>query len=137
VLKREILTCPCERQGCWRDKENRLPAYCEANNYLEELDGLNKEYSKEGNVDIYKASCIVREHNNGMTPRIEEALLYAKELKLKRIGFAACIAMIRELELLIKLFIKEGFQVFSICCQISGAGANKRGVPEMEGFSAS
>ncbi len=131
MVKRGILTCSCQKQGCWRDKKNRLPVYCEANNYPEELDGLNKEYLKENNINIYKAACIVRERNDGMTPRIEEALMYAKELKLKRIGFAACIVLSRELELLIRLFTKEGFQVHSICCQIGGAGASKKGVPEM------
>lgn len=133
----KILTCPCKKQGCWRDERNKIPVYCEANIYLDELERSNKEYPKEAVIDIYKASCIVREHNNGMTPRIEEAVLYAKELKLKRIGFAACIAMVSELDLLAKLFTKRGFEVYTACCQIGGVNATERGVPEVEGCSAS
>ena len=133
----KILTCPCVKQGCWRDERNRLPAYCEANIYLDELEKSNKEYPQKDVVDIYKASCVVREHNDGMTPRIEESILYAKELKLQRIGFAACIAMVSELDLLVKLFTKRGFEVYTACCQIGGVDATKRGVPEVEGYSAS
>jgi uncharacterized metal-binding protein len=137
VPHEKILTCPCKKQGCWRGERNKIPVYCEANIYLDELGKSNKEYSKKGTFDIYKASCIVREHNDGMTPRIEESVLYAKELKLKRIGFAACMAMVDELDLLSKLFSKEGFKVYSACCQIGGVGATERGVPEVNGYSAS
>jgi len=66
-----------------------------------------------------------------MTPRIEEALLLAKELKLQRIGFAACASMEWELGYLKKLFIKEGFQVFTVSCQIGRVSAESRGVPEV------
>jgi uncharacterized metal-binding protein len=134
---KKILTCPCVKQGCWRDERNKIPAYCEANIYLDELEKSNKEYPKKDVVDIYKASCVVREHNDGMTPRIEESILYAKELKLRRIGFAACIAMVSELGLLVKLFTKRGFEVYTACCQIGGVDATERGVPEVEGYSAS
>jgi len=114
-----------------------MPAYCEANNYLDELEKSNKEYHKKRVVDIYKAACIVRAHNDGMTPRIQEALLYAKELKLQKIGFAACVSMVSELDLLVKLFTQEGFEVYATGCQIGGVDATERGVPEVQGYSAS
>jgi uncharacterized metal-binding protein len=133
----KILRCPCVKQGCWRDDRNKIPTYCEANIYLDELNRSNKEYSKKGILDIYKASCVVREHNDGMTPRIQEGILYAKELKLQKIGFAACIAMVSELDLLVRLFTKEGFEVYTACCQIGGIDATERGVPDVQGYSAS
>ena len=129
--------CLCVQQGCWRDDRGEIPTYCEANIYSDELDRSVKEYSKKGVVDIYKAACVVRAHNDGMTPRIEEALLYAKELKLRKIGFAACVSMVSELDLLVRLFTKEGFKVYTVGCQIGGADATKRGVPEVQGYSAS
>lgn len=137
MTTKKTLRCVCVKQGCWRGDRGKIPAYCEANNYLDELDRSNKEYPKKGVVDIYKAACVVRAHNDGMTPRIEEALLYAKELKLKRIGFAACVSMVTELDLLVKLFTKEGFEVYTAGCQIGGVDAIERGVPEVQGYSAS
>lgn len=137
MSKKKVLTCPCIKQECWRSADNKLPTYCEARIYIPEIEQANKAYSNDDNVDIYKASCAVRERNNGMTPRIEEAILYAKELNLKRIGFAACVALNRELGLLAKLFKNEGFEVYTACCQIGGIDATERGVPEVQGFSAS
>ena len=133
MATKKTLRCLCVKQGCWRGDSGKIPAYCEANNYLDELEKSNKEYPKEGVVEIYKAACVVRDHNDGMTPRIEEALLYAKELKLKRIGFAACTSMTSELDLLIKLFTKEGFEVYTVGCQIGGVDATGRGVPDAQG----
>ena len=51
---KKILTCPCEKQGCWRNERNKIPAYCEANIYLDELERSKEEYPKEGVIDIYK-----------------------------------------------------------------------------------
>ena len=137
MATKKTLRCVCIKQGCWRGDRGKIPTYCEANIYLDEVDRSNKEYPKKGVVDIYKAACVVRAHNDGMTPRIEEALLYAKELKLQKIGFAACVSMVSELDLLVKLFTKEGFEVYTVGCQIGGADATKRGVPEAQGYSAS
>jgi len=64
--------------------------------------------------------------------RIEEALLIANELKLKRIGFAACTSMVWELGYLIKLFTRKGFDVFAASCQIGRVRAQARRVPEVE-----
>jgi uncharacterized metal-binding protein len=137
MTTKKTLRCVCVKQGCWRGDRSKISSYCEANNYLDELDRSNKEYPKKDVAGIYKAACVVRAHNDGMTPRIEEALLYAKELKLRKIGFAACVSMVSELDLLVKLFTQEGFEVYTAGCQIGGADAKKRGVPEVQGYSAS
>jgi uncharacterized metal-binding protein len=130
--KNRTLACICPKQGCWRGDDPDIPGYCQANNYLEEINKATKEYEKPPAVSLYKAASRVGEHNGGMTPRIEEALLLAKELKLKRIGFAACVAMVAELGYLKKLFTRDGFEVFTPGCQIGRIGAESRGVPEIK-----
>ncbi|MCK5612899.1 hypothetical protein KAR91_64090, partial [Candidatus Pacearchaeota archaeon] len=60
MVTKKTLKCVCVKQGCWRDDKVKIPAYCEANNYPDELCRSNKEYPKKGVVDIYKASCVVR-----------------------------------------------------------------------------
>lgn len=134
--KKKTLNCLCVKQGCWRGDGAKIPAYCQANSYLEELDRSRKEYARQDVVDIYRASCVVRENNGGMTPRIEEALIFARELKLSKIGFAACISMENEMDLLVKLFSKEGFQAYTAGCQIGRVTAEERGVPEVRGYVA-
>lgn len=130
--KKKNLMCICPKQGCWRGKDLGIPDYCQANNYPEELKAATSEYKEPKAITLYKAASVVGEHNNGMTPRIEEALLLAKELKLERVGFAACVAMDWELGYLKKLFIKEGFEVISASCQIGRVSAVSRGVTEVK-----
>ncbi|MFC1918256.1 DUF1847 domain-containing protein [Chloroflexota bacterium] len=133
-FKKNTLSCSCTKQGCWRGNDEGIPEYCQANNYLAELETATQEYNKPEALALYKAAAIVGQHNNGMTPRLEEALLFAKEMKFKRIGFAACTAMDWELSYLKKLFVREGFQVFTASCQIGRVNAESRGVPEVQGF---
>ncbi len=137
MAEKQTVKCICEKQACWRDADNRLPAYCDANNYLAELEESTQEYPKHGVVEVYKASCAVHEHNGGMTPRIEEVMLYARELGLKKIGFAACVSMADELGLLVKLFTRAGFEVYAASCQMGGVAPEKRGVPEVTGLQGS
>ena len=132
--KKKTLTCICSKQGCWRGNDLGIPKYCQANNYLEELKTATSEYKEPKAIALYKAASVVGEHNRGMTPRIEEALLLAKELKLKRIGFAACTAMVWELGYLVKLFNREGFEVFTASCQIGRISAESRGVTEVKDY---
>jgi len=126
------LTCICSKQGCWRGHDTGVPKYCQANNYTDELETATREYNNPEALALYKAASIVGQNNNGMTPRITEALLLTKELKLKRIGFAACVAMEWELGFLVKLFSMEGFEVITAGCQIGRVNAESRGVPEVK-----
>ena len=130
--KKRTLTCICSKQGCWRGSDIGIPEYCQVNNYLQELGKATSEYKKLDVNALYKAASMVGEYNKGMTPRIEEALLFAKELKLERIGFAACVAMEWEMGYLLKLFTREGFEVFTASCQIGRVGAEARGAPEVK-----
>ena len=130
--KKKTLSCICAKQGCWRGDDEGIPQYCQANNYMDELESSTNKYQQPVTIDIYKAASIVGQHNNGMTPRIKEALLLAKELRLKRIGFACCVSMEWEMSYIKKLFTREGFQVFTVSCQIGRVNAISRGIPEVK-----
>ena len=132
--RRKTLSCLCPKQGCWRGIDKGIPEYCEANNFINEVENSTNEYKKAETRALYKAASIVGQNNKGMTPRIKEAVLFAKELKLERVGFAACISMEREMPIIEKLFTKEGFQVFTVSCQIGRVSAESRGVPEVKDF---
>lgn len=129
--RKERLTCVCKRMGCWLGDDEGIPDYCQANEYLEEIKKAKNEYAKPGVLDMYRAACMAGAKNDGMRYRIEEALDFAKALKLSRIGFAACVAFVNELEVLVKLFAGEGFQVVCASCQIGRVSAEARNLPEL------
>jgi uncharacterized metal-binding protein len=134
IKRKERLTCVCKRMGCWLGDEDGIPDYCQANEYLEEITKAQKEYAKPEVVETYRAACIAGAKNDGMRPRIEEALDFAKALGLSRIGFAACVAFGNELDVLVKLFTGEGFQVFCASCQIGRVSAEARDLPELSDY---
>lgn len=130
--KEKTVSCICTKQGCWRGKVPDIPKYCQANNSLEEINRSKDEYGKSENSDIYEAACIVGSESEGFRPRIEEAMHFAKQLKLTKIGFASCVAMEYEVEMLRQLFTRQGFQVVCAGCQIGGVTAEDRGLPHLD-----
>lgn len=50
--------------------------------------------------------------------RLEEIILYAKEMGYKRLGLAFCVGMEKEAEIIQKILEKQ-FEVFSVCCKVS------------------
>jgi uncharacterized metal-binding protein len=131
--KRKTLNCICPKQGCWRGEDSGVPLYCEANAYPEVITESTGQYNSPEAKRIYRAAAAVGQDNNGMNPRITEAVLLAKEMGVKKVGFAACTAMVWELSQLVKLFKKEGFEVVTAGCQIGRVSPEHRGAPELKG----
>ena len=129
-----ITTCLCKKMGCWRGDDEGIPSYCQANHYFAEIAKANKVYAEPEVVDIYTAACVVGKKNDGYRPRVEEALDFAREMKFSRVGFAACVAFGRELEVIRRLFEQDGIEVFSAGCQIGRSSATDRGLPDLEAY---
>ena len=127
-------TCLCRKMGCWRGEAEGIPAYCQANHYVAEIEKAKKSYADPDVVDIYTAACVVGKKNDGYRPRIEEALDFAREMKFSRVGFATCVAFGRELEVIRRLFEQAGIEVFTAGCQIGRVSATDRGLPHLEEY---
>ena len=127
-------TCVCKKMGCWLGENEGIPPYCQANHFVEEIERANKEYAEPEVVDIYTAACVVGKKNDGYRARIEEALDFAKEMKLSRVGFASCVAYVKELEVISRLFTQARIEVFGAGCQIGRSSATDRGLPHLEEY---
>ena len=134
VEKENLTSCLCTKQGCWRGQDSDIPGYCQANNYLEEIEKSKEEYGKPENVRIYEAACVVGAEKDGFRPRVEEALHFSKELKLTKIGFATCTPLEYDMKTLERLFTQEGFRVVCAGCQIGRVSAEDRGLPHLNEY---
>lgn len=132
--KNKTAKCICTKQGCWIGEDRGIPRYCQANNYLDELETSKNEYGKLENVDIYKAACVVGAEKDGFRPRVEEALHFSKQLEFTKIGFAACTALQYDMGVLERIFTQEGFEVFCAACSIGRVSAENRGLPHLGGY---
>ena len=134
MKEKDTTTCLCRKMGCWRGDDEGTPSYCQANNYVAEIKNANEMYATPEVVDIYTAACVVGKKKDGYRARIEEALDFAREMKFSRVGFAACVAFGKELEVIRRLFEKAGIEVFSAGCQIGRSSATDRGLPHLEAY---
>ncbi|MDO8567615.1 MAG: DUF1847 domain-containing protein [Dehalococcoidales bacterium] len=118
----------CTKVECRNGYPKGIPAYCMATTFHDIVEKTKKEYSRPDIVDIYKASGKVVGAGYGRWPRIQEAIEFAKELKLTRVGFASCVALIQELGMVTELFTGAGFETISAACQIGRVPPKERGV---------
>ncbi len=123
-----IMCSTCTRVECRQNYPRGIPPYCMATTFHDLVERTKGEYATPGAIDIYKASGNVVANGYGKWPRIQEAIEFARELKLSKIGFASCIALLSELRLIAELFTGAGFEVVSAACQIGRVSPAARGV---------
>jgi uncharacterized metal-binding protein len=64
--------------------------------------------------------------------RLEELILYAKEMGYKRLGIAFCIGLENEAKVIHELLAKE-FEVHSVCCKACGIDKSEFGLERLHG----
>jgi uncharacterized metal-binding protein len=62
--------------------------------------------------------------------RIEETMIYARNMNFKRLGLAFCIGLSDQAEVVAALFERNGFEVVSLCCMTGGFSSDDVGLPE-------
>ena len=118
----------CKPMECRQGYPKGIPPYCLAATFHDVVEETKVRYSIPDVVDIYKASGKVVSNGYRRWPRIQEAVEFAKELGLSKIGFASCIALVQELRMTIELFHGAGFDTVSAICQIGKVPPEARGV---------
>jgi uncharacterized metal-binding protein len=126
--KGTIMCGSCTKLDCKNNYPEGIPAWCAATRFRDVIEDTKKKYSTPDNLDIYRAAAKVIQSGYGRWPRIQEAIEFAKELKLKKIGLASCVALLSELGLVAALFTGAGFDVVSSACQIGKVSPEDRGV---------
>ncbi len=131
--KGTIMCHLCATKECRPGYPKGIPSYCVATEFHDVVEQTKREYAGPDAVDIYKAAGAVTTRGYGKWPRVQEAIEFAKELKLSKIGLASCVALIRELAMVGELFTGAGFEVVSVACQVGKVQPEERGVPELKG----
>ena len=63
--------------------------------------------------------------------RLQETAEFARQMGYHKIGLAFCIGLRDEAKLLEKYFVKEGFQVCSVCCKNCGISKDTLGLKKV------
>ncbi len=126
--KRTIMCGACTKLECRSSYPDGIPAWCAATRFHDVLEQTKKDYSAPDNRKIYLAAAKVVQSGYGRWPRIQEAIEFSRQLKVKKVGFASCTALLNELRLVSQLFTLAGFDVTSAACQIGKVSPEERGV---------
>lgn len=129
-VKGTLFCHSCRRMECRRDYPEGIPGYCLASRFGDVLEETRTRYVSPGAIDIYLAAGKVVTQGYRRWPRIQEAIEFAKELGVRKVGLASCVALLHECRDIAELFKGAGFTVISAACQIGRVKPRMRGVPE-------
>lgn len=73
-----------------------------------------KQAYQGGDLQIMKNA---RLSLNRKLDRVDEIIAYAKQARIKKIGIATCVSLLKESEQLEAILVKEGFEVQRIHCK--------------------
>jgi uncharacterized metal-binding protein len=91
-----------------------------------------KKYSSDELRSMRVSGRIEAEHYMKLT-RLEEIILYAREMGMKKLGIAFCIGLSKEAEIVDEVLIKQGFETHSACCKICGLDKSGLKVKKLHG----
>jgi uncharacterized metal-binding protein len=126
----------CATKECQPGYPKGIPPFCMATKFHDVVEETKTQYSLPDDSKIYKASAVVTTKGIGKWTRVQEAIEFAKELKIKKVGLASCMALIRELAMVGELFDGAGFEVVSAGCKVGQVQPEERGFPELKGFKS-
>lgn len=95
-------------------------------------DRARKEYEGYELRSMRASGKIEAEHYMKKT-RLEELMLYAREMGYVRLGVAFCVGLSSEAKTVVDILAKNGFEVHSTCCKVCGIDKSELGVVKMHG----
>jgi uncharacterized metal-binding protein len=84
-----------------------------------QTDSHKQLYQDSQIAKLHKAASAVEGRYYGKETRLSEIMLFAKELRCKKIGLAFCIGLSEEAKVIEKILSKH-FEVVSVCCKVCG-----------------
>ena len=99
---------PCEKKDCRSGKD----CFGTAQQHV----ALNSDPRV---ADIHRAASAIEARHYCRAPRLEELILFAKELGCKRLGLAFCVGLADEAKVIEKILAQD-FEVVSVCCKLDG-----------------
>ncbi|NLB51465.1 MAG: DUF1847 domain-containing protein [Syntrophomonadaceae bacterium] len=99
----------CLKQRCRKGK----------NCYPEINRGIMEKYNEPENLKMSRASAAIEARHYMQQTRLEETRLFAREMGYTRMGIAACVGLVREVQTITEYMRKE-FEVYMVVCKNGG-----------------
>ncbi|MBE6513268.1 MAG: DUF1847 domain-containing protein [Methanobrevibacter olleyae] len=113
----------CRIMNC-KHQNKKYPDFCPTKELTnDEKTEIEKLYNADNNKEISRISAEIEEEFYCKYTRVEEIIEFAKRLKMKKIGIAACVGLMEESRTFAKILDKHDFEVYSVACKV---GAMKK-----------
>ena len=109
----------CALNGCKR-VDGQRPPFCPGNDFqLEEQEWLQQRFADPDNRRVIEAATVsVNTAYFGKLSRLEETLIFARELGARTIGIASCVTLAPEARAVARVFEAHGFDTVGAICRI-------------------
>ncbi|MDI6840612.1 MAG: DUF1847 domain-containing protein [bacterium] len=105
----------CEDKVCYQGKD------C-----TEIRDETIKQYNmSEEDLEMAKVASSIEAKYYMKLTRIEEFIMFCKEMKYSHVGIAFCIGLSEEAKILQQILEQKGIKVSSVCCKVCGIPKSK------------
>ena len=130
--QQKVISCEqCKANPCAFGYPDGMPAWCPGTRYQDIIEEAKTTYLKPENLNIHVSAAKVIKRGEEKWPRIQETIEFARELGVKKIGFAICIGLLRETKELVRFFQRAGFNDLVVAgCMIGGLNDTETGVPK-------
>jgi uncharacterized metal-binding protein len=110
----------CENKECRSGKD----CFSQADNH-------RQLYQDKLTAELHKAASAIEGRYYGKETRLSEIILFAKELKYKKLGLAFCVGLSEEAKV-IEQVISKHFEVVSVCCKVCGIDKKYFGLSQIK-----
>jgi len=130
--KTRTATCTdCHVLAC-RDREKAFPAGCLTAGLDPELLARSLDCYRGQDIDarVGRAAAEVVAQSRGTFTRVQEIIAFARSFGAKKIGLAACMALIREAQCFARLVRDAGLVPYGVVCKIGATDKSVVGYPD-------
>lgn len=119
----------CGKHSCEHNDLEHAPKACPSSE--EAYTDIEALYSGE-NLPMAQAAARVEAAGYCKNTRVEETMLFARELGMKRLGIAFCAGLKREAAILARILQENGFEVVSAKCKMGGQPKERLGLEDAD-----
>ena len=95
-----------------------------------QADNHRQLYQDRITAELHKAASAIEGRYYGRETRLGEIILFAEELKYKKLGLAFCIGLSDEAKF-IEQILSRHFEVVSVCCKVCGIDKEDFDLPQI------
>lgn len=108
--------------NCNFDKQCRSTEACKATRF--EPEEVIQKYTAEAKI-VQAAASLVDHGRAGTLSRLQETIVFAKQMNYKRIGLAYCYGMEKEVQQIAEVFRNNELNVRAVSCTVGGISQNE------------